>query len=217
MAKHLQRDLEHLKKEILSVGALVEQAILKSTTALSERRPELAEEVINGDNEIDAREVTVEEECLKALALHQPVATDLRFIVMVLKVNNDLERMGDLAVNIAERALLLCSHAPFMVPRFEEMVAKARGMVRDSLDALVNLDVGLAQKVRAADEVVDRCHAEIFEYLQGTMRGEPATIERAMAMLSVSRQLERLADHATNIAEDVEFLVEGEIIRHRGE
>ena len=217
MAKHLLRDLERLKKEILGVGALVEQAIHRATTALSERRPDLADEVIRGDDEIDQREVEVEEECLKALALHQPVAADLRFIVAVLKVNNDLERMGDLAVNIAERAQFLAQYPPLSIPSFGELVHKVRQMVRESLDALVNLDVDLARKVQAEDDDVDRLHRSMYEKLQDLMHRDPGTIDRAISLISASRQLERLADHATNIAEDVEFLVAGEITRHRGE
>lgn len=216
MAKHLLRDLEHLKKEILNVGALVEEAIHKATAALVEQRSELADEVIRGDREIDSREVAVEDECLKALALHQPVATDLRFIITVLKVNNDLERMGDLASNIASRAKGLASEDSFpLAPRITEMVERVRSMVRDSLDALVNLDVGLARKVFDEDDAVDAIHKSMFAELQRRMKKDPAEVERAIQLLSVSRYLERIADLATNVAEDVEFMVEGEIIRHR--
>jgi hypothetical protein len=137
MTKHLLRDLENLKKQVLLLGSMVEGAILKATTALLERRPELALEVLHGDDAIDAREVAIEEECLKILALHQPVAVDLRYIVTMLKVNNDLERMGDLAGNIAGRAADLLKHDPIRFPpEFTSMVDAVRRMVHDSLDAL---------------------------------------------------------------------------------
>jgi phosphate transport system protein len=216
MSKHLQRDLEHLKKQILGVGSIVEEAINHATSALIDRRIELAQEVVAGDDLIDAREVAVEEECLKVLALHQPVATDLRFIVAVLKVNNDLERMGDLAVNIAERALYLASHKALRpLPNFELMVTRVREMVRNSLDALVNLDTALADKVCKDDDEIDRLNRQMFVELQELMHESPDTIERAVQTLSACRHLERIADQATNIAEDVLFLVQGEIHRHR--
>ncbi len=217
MVKHLLRDLEHLKKEILAVGSLVEHAIRKATVALVEGRQELGEEVIAGDAEIDAREVAVEEECLKVLALHQPVAADLRFIITVLKVNNDLERMGDLATNIAARACHLAG-ARLPVPKdFGLMVDRVRSMVRDSLDALVSVDVALARSIYAADDEVDAMHGRMFGHVQEEIRRDPANIERGIQVLSVSKHLERIADLATNIAEDVEFMVTGEIIRHRAE
>lgn len=216
MTKHLLRDLEHLKKQILLVGSMVEGAILKATTALLERRPQLATEVLQGDDAIDTREVMVEEECLKILALHQPVAIDLRYIVTALKVNNDLERMGDLARNIAGRAADLLKLEPIRLPaEFATMVVAVRGMVRDSLDALVNSDVDLARRVLAADETVDEVHRQMFREMQTVARQKPDCIEAAINVLSASRNLERIADQCTNIAEDVIFLVEGEIVRHR--
>lgn len=216
MAKHLLRDLEHIKREILSVGGLVEQAIHRATSAYVERRPELADDIIDGDKEIDQREVRVEEECLKALALHQPVAADLRFIICVLKVNNDLERMGDLAVNIARRALALKDDEPSLfVSETRAMVEIVRSMVRDCLDALVNVDLSLARRVYERDDDVDAAHSQMYSVLQAKMRDEPALVPSCINMLSVSRHLERIADLATNIAEDVEFMIAGEIIRHR--
>ena len=216
MTKHLLRDLEHLKKQLLLVGALVEGAILKATTALLERRPELASEVLRGDDAIDAREVMVEEECLKILALHQPVAIDLRYIITVLKVNNDLERMGDLAGNIAGRAADLLKHEPIRFPpEFAVMVETVRRMVHESLDALIHSDVALAKRVLAADDVVDQVHRQMFRDMQTLARQNPSMIEAAISILSASRNLERIADQCTNIAEDVIFLVEGEIVRHR--
>jgi phosphate transport system protein len=217
MTKHLLRDLEHLKKQILLIGSMVEDAILKATSALLERKAALAEEVARGDDAIDVREVAVEEECLKILALHQPVAIDLRFLVTALKVNNDLERMGDLAGNIASRVLELLRLDPFrMPPEFRAMVDTVRQMVHDCLDALVNSDVAIAQRVLAADESVDRVHRQMFRHVQTEIRRDLGCLEAAINTLSVSRYFERIADQCTNIAEDVIFLVEGEIVRHRG-
>jgi phosphate transport system protein len=215
MTKHLQRDLDELKKEILTMGALVEEATSKAITALTNRRTDLAEEVRTGDNVLDEKEVHVEESCLKVLALHQPVAIDLRFIVAVLKVNNDLERMGDLASNVAERALHLATGEPLPIPlKFEELGDRVRAMVKNSLDALVNVDPELARKVCADDDAVDELNRELFARAQDLMKERPETVRHAVSALSASRHLERIADLATNIAEDVIFMVEGEIVRH---
>ncbi len=216
MAKHLERDLDRLKKQLLEVGSVVEEAANSALTALTELKADLAQEVIERDNEIDAREVQIEEDCLKVLALHQPVAADLRFVIAVMKVNNDLERMGDQAVNIAERAAYLAERPPLGVPLdFGRMADVVRKMVRASLDALVNVDARLARSVGAMDDEVDDIHREMFRVLQGRMCDDPGLVERAVAYLSASRDLERIADLATNIAEDVVFMVEGEVIRHR--
>lgn len=213
---HLQRDMDRLKREILTVGAMVEQAFDKAVTALTDREPDLAREVVDGDGSIDDREVHIEEECLKILALHRPVATDLRFVVTILKVNNDLERMGDLAVNIAERAGFLAGEEPLGVPLdFQRMVDCVRMMVRSSLDSLVNRDTEIARSIIQRDDEVDQLNAEMFSVLQSLMKSRPEYIERAVNTLSASRHLERIADLATNIAEDVIFLVEGEVIRHQ--
>lgn len=216
MAIHLLRDLDHLKRLLLSVGALVEEATDKSIAALVERRATLAEEVQHGDDRIDRKEVEVEEECLKVLALHQPVAADLRFIVAMLKVNNDLERMGDLAVSVAERASYLASQPPLSVRLdFTTMGDLVRGMVRDALDAVVRMDADLARAVWSRDDEVDAAHRRIFEQIEHLMQADPSTVERALHTLSASRSLERIADLATNIAEDVLFMVLGEVVRHR--
>lgn len=216
MSKHLQRDLESLKRELLVMGSLVEESINKAITALAKRRPELAEEVLAGDDVIDQKEVKIDEECLKILALHQPVATDLRFVISVMKVNNDLERMGDLAINIAERASYLTVQEPIGVPLdFNRMLELVQEMVRESLDALVNLDTELASKVLRQDDEVDSINAAMFGLLEDLMYHNPETINRAIHTLSCSRHLERIADLATNIAEDVIFLVDGEVVRHR--
>lgn len=218
MTIHLQRDLDDLRRELLTMGALVEDAANKAINSLINRDEALAREVIESDPEIDLKEVEVEEECLKLLALHQPVAVDLRYIITCLKVNNDLERMGDLAVNIGERAFYLARHAPLAPPaELTAMIDKVRGMVRDSLDSLVRQDVALARSVLSRDDDIDDHNRHIFDLMSAAMMKEPALTKRAIALMSSSRYLERIADHATNIAEDVIFMAEGEIIRHRGE
>ncbi len=216
MTKHLLRDLDDLKKRLLLLGGVVEGAIERATTALLDRRTDLAREVIGGDGEVDRREVQIEEDCLKVLALHQPVAADLRFIVAVLKVNNDLERMGDLAVNIAERAVDLAALTPdWRPPDFGTMVDTVRRMVRDTLDALIRTDVTLARRVVDADDLVDRIHREMFVGVRQAAGVSVEQVDVALLYLSASRNLERIADQCTNIAEDVIFLVDGEIVRHR--
>ena len=216
MSVHLLRDLEYLKTQILDMGALVETAVNKAIVALLDRRTALAEEVIAGDDLIDDKEVMVEIECQKILALHHPVATDLRFILTVLKVNNDLERAGDLAVNIAERARYLGERPALRIPdRIKPLADRARAMLRDCLDSFVNQDTALARSVRSQDDAVDELNRQTFSDVEQAMREDPETIERLMHVLSSSRHLERLADLATNIAEDVVFLVEGQVIRHR--
>lgn len=218
MPKHLKRDLDFLKKEIMSIASMAEEAMDKAILALIDRRPELAEEVIREDERIDQREVRFEEECLKVLALHQPVAADLRFVAVVIKVNNDLERIGDLAVNIAERATYLSNCEPLQTSLdFPGMADKVREMLRRSLDALASANAKLAKGVLAMDDEVDETNREMFVSLQRLMHEDPTTIERAVHLLSVSRHLERIGDLATNIAQDVVYMVEGEVIRHRAE
>lgn len=216
MSIHLQRDMDHLKKGILSLGSMVQEATNKSILALVDRRPDLSREVIQGDTLIDQREVEIEEECLKILALHQPVAGDLRFIIGVLKVNNDLERMGDLCLNIAERAAYLSSHKPLEPSlEFPGMAKHALTMLRKSLDALVDQNTHLAREVLAMDDKIDEANRRMFTQLQELMHQDPDRIDRCVQLLSVSRYLERIADLTTNIAEDVVFMIEGDLIRHR--
>lgn len=213
---HLARDLDRLKRRILEMGGLVEAQTDKAITSLLDRRPRLAEEVMAGDNRVDEAEVELEEECLKVLALHQPFAQDLRYIITVLKVNNDLERMGDLAVNIAQRSAFLCSEpdAGFDLG-IDRMAERVRRMVRDALDALVRQDTALAREVMEADQAVDTIHKNQFAMIGDLMREHPDEITRLTSFLSTSRYLERIADLATNIAEDIIFLVDGEVIRHQ--
>jgi phosphate transport system protein len=216
MSKHLERDLERLKKNVLTMGGMVEEATDLAITAVIDRRRDLAEQVMQGDDRIDAKELDVEDECLKILALHQPVASDLRFLVSVLKVNSDLERMGDLAKNIAERASALAQQPPIDGAQdFRGMAERVGRMVHECIDALVRRDVDLARRVCFEDREVDEENKRRFIALQEVMRRDPESIERAVHLLSVSRHLERIADHATNVAEDVVFLVDGEVIRHQ--
>jgi phosphate transport system protein len=216
LSKHLQRDLEILQRDLLALAASVEEAIHKSTHALQKREAEKAEQVIAGDSVIDQEENHIEEECLKILAMHQPVAVDLRRIAMALKINTDLERMADLAEDIAGRALHLARLPVVAIPeKLQRMADLATSMVRESLDAFVNLDARQARHVCRVDREVDRYNNEIIQELVAAMKESPAKVEAELSLFSVTRHLERIADHATNIAEDVVFLVEGVIIRHR--
>jgi len=216
MAKQLPRQIEALKQKILFVGTLVEEAIAKATLALNTRDPNLARAVIEADSEIDRMEVDVEEECLKVLALYQPVAADLRFVVAVLKINNDLERMGDLARNVAKRVVFLAERETLheLPVDYRPMAAKVKSMVKDSLDALVNSDTSLAQRIRHDDDDVDAQRRIIEKQIEAHIRDNPGQAEGLMRLASVARHLERIADMATNIAEDVIYMVEGEIVRH---
>ena len=215
MSVHLQREIEKIKKAILSLCGLVEEQVQLGVRALLERDPELAARVEKRDAEIDHREVEVEEECLKALALHQPVASDLRLIVAVLKINSDLERIGDLAVNIARKAIAF-SAQPVMAIPFDlgAMCQKTQAMLRDSIDSLVNLDAPLAYNVCARDSEVDRMKHENRKQAEELMRSDPQRSAALLNLLAASRNLERIADHAANIAEDVIYMVEGRIVRH---
>ena len=216
MSKHLQRDLDDLQHDLLALAASVEEAIHKAIRALQERDAGLARQVIDGDNQIDQEENHVEEESLKILALHQPVAVDLRRIAAALKINTDLERMADLAEDIAERALRLTQLPPIAVPeKLQHMTDLTTSMVRQSLDAFVNLDTRQARRVCRLDDEVDRYNEAIIDELLEVMRAAPDLVEPGLSLFSATRHLERIADHATNIAEDVVYLVEGEIVRHR--
>jgi phosphate transport system protein len=216
MPKHLQREIDSLKKKILRLCAIVEENVERAVRSVEKRDADLAQKVIDMDKAVDIMEIEVEEECLKVLALHQPVAVDLRFIVAVLKINNDLERIGDLTVNIAERTFALAGREDFtFTSNFPAMMEKARNMLKNCLDALVNLDTKLALSVCAADDEVDALYKEMFDKVKTGIVQDPARVDDYLQMLSISRHLERIADHATNIAEDVIYMMEGDIIRHR--
>lgn len=218
MPKHLQHEIENLKKSILNLGARVEAAVREATLAIEQRDAPLAQKVIDNDYVLDQQEVEIEEECLKTLALHQPVAIDLRFIITVLKINNDLERIGDLAVNVAERAVFLATQPkPNISFDFVKMARAAQAMLKKSLDALVNMSIELAQQVCASDDEIDAMNREMYIKVQEAIHAHPEQMESLIHMLSASRHLERIADHATNVAEDVIYMIEGQIVRHRTE
>lgn len=216
MTRHIERQIDALKERILKVGTIVEEAISKSITALINRDAALAQRVIANDEQIDRMEVEVEEECLKILALYQPVAADLRFVVAVLKINNDLERMGDLARNIAKRVAQLSNGRHYTLPpEIRTMAMQAQEMVKQCLDAVVNGDPSLARQVREEDDAVDEARLQIRQRVLRGIKDDPEEVENLLRINSVSKHIERIADMATNIAEDVIYMVEGEIVRHR--
>lgn len=218
MSVHMKREIDKLKSKLLSLCRVVEESFLQAVKSIKEQNANLAKKVIKADIKIDHMEVDVEEECLKILALYQPVAIDLRFIITALKMNNDLERIGDLAVNIAERSQFLAAQPKIDVPfDFDRMAEKTQLMLRKSLDALVNMDCKLAHEVCAADDEVDTINRKMYNQVKDSIRSHPEWLESLIHLLSVSRDLERIADHTTNIAEDVIYMVEGEIVRHRTE
>lgn len=215
MSKHLQRGLEDLREDVLALFGVVEQMIDMAVRSLVERRPDLANRVIQADATVDRREVKLEEECLKMLALHQPVATDLRQVISVVKINSELERMADLACNIAERAVALDMYPLFTVPdELNDMVRESNSMVRRALDAFVTGDADKARQVIRDDDVVDALNRIIIDQLQELMQESPEHVVPAVHCFSASRNIECVADLATSLAEDVVYLVEGEIVRH---
>lgn len=216
MKRHFEREMDHLKARVLHMGAAVEDLVARSIQALTERNLDLAQQAIKLESEIDQQEIQIEEECLKLLALYQPVAGDLRFVTAVLKINNDLERMGDLGRHIAERALVLSQHREVHLPvDLRNMAAAVQRMLHNAMDAVVNQDADLAIRVIRSDNEIDEYHQEMFPLIARQMRTAPDTIEVLLHVLSASRHLERIADYATNVAEDVVYLARGEIIRHR--
>ena len=218
MSVHLKKEVDSLKKELLILCGMVEDNLWQAVKSIKNRDVDLAKKVIDSDPEIDQMEIRVEEDCLKILALYQPVAIDLRFIITALKINNDLERIGDLAVNIAERSQFLSaqkSTGTFF--DFETMAEKTQTMVKRSLDALVNIDCDLARQVCQNDDEIDTLNREMYDQVKSKIKQSPEDIETLIHQLSVSRHLERIADHATNIAEDVIYMVKGEIVRHKTE
>ncbi len=215
MDKHFNHELEELKKQLLKMVGLVEESISRSVKALKESNADVSKDVIMSDEIINMLEIQIEEFCLKLLALHQPTAVDLRFITSVLKMNNDLERIGDLAVNISERTLELIRQPllkPLIdIPRMAELVQK---MVRDSIDALVKRDSNLARNVCVKDDEVDDLNDQIFRELLTYMIQDPRAITSVVGLIFVGKYLERISDHATNIAEDVIYYIKGETIKH---
>jgi len=216
MNKHFLRAVEGLEKKLLKLGAVVEEHLHQGIQALETRDNALAHKVIEGDEIIDQMEVEIEEECQKILALHQPVAHDLRFIIAALKINNDLERIGDLIVNVAERATFLSQNAEPNVPLdFGAMSRATQAMLRKSIDALVQQDIKMAMEVCESDDEVDAMNREMFIKVQKGIQENPQHVEILIHLLSVSRHLERIADLTTNIAEEVIYMINGDIVRHR--
>ena len=215
MQRHFHEELEALKQTLLAMGGLVEDQIRRVMRALMERDDALAQEVIERDRQVNAYDVEVDETCVNLLALHQPAAGDLRFITTAMKIVTDLERIGDQAVNIAQRALEL-NREPQLKPYIDlpRMAEKAEQMVKESLDAFVARDTELARRVCAADGEVDALKEQIFRELLTYMMEDARTIPRAIRLILISRFLERVADHATNIGEMVVYMVEGKMVRH---
>ena len=215
MPRHFHEELDALKQTLLAMGGVVEDQIRRVMRALIERDDDLAREVIERDRQVNAYDVEIDEKCVELLALHQPAAGDLRFITTAMKIVTDLERIGDQAVNIAQRAIELSREAqlkPYVdLPRMAE---RAERMVKESLDAFVSRDTTLARRVCAADAEVDALKEQIFRELLTFMMEDARTIPRAIRLILISRFLERVADHATNIAEMVIYLVESKMVRH---
>jgi len=211
----LRRKIEKLNNQLLSVGAQVEEGVQLAIRAIERKDADLAAGVIDGDLEVDRKEVDLEEECLEILALHQPVAVDLRHIIAVLKINKDLERAGDLAVNIAETAVHLSGEARIGIPDdYFVMAQKTQAMLRTSLDAFVNMSVEAAYQVLTEDDEVDRMKHALHKQFEGRVKDEAGSIQPLTHLFLVSRHLERIADLATNIAEEVIYMITGEIVRH---
>jgi phosphate transport system protein len=215
MARHFHEELDGLKQTLLAMGALVEDQIRQTMRALVERDDALAERVIERDREVNAYDVEVDEKCVELLALHQPAAGDLRFLTTAMKIVTDLERIGDQAVNIAQRAREL-NVEPQLKPYIDlpRMAELAQTMVKESLDAFVARDTTLARRVCGEDEAVDALNHQIFRELLTFMMEDPKTIPRAIRLILIARFLERVADHATNIAEMVIFMVDSKMVRH---
>lgn len=212
---HYENELKDIREGLLYLGALVEKAIEKAIKSLMERDTALARKVICDDSEIDQRDVEIEEKCIRILALRQPTARDLRFITTAIKINGHLERIGDMAANIAEKAIILSEEPPMKpyidIPRMAEI---ARGMIKVSLDALVHENTDLAQKVRIEDETIDNLNEQVFRELLTFMMEDPRKIHRALIIMQISKSLERIADHAEGIADMVVYMVTGKIVRH---
>jgi phosphate transport system protein len=215
LVPHFQEELEQLKTRLLEMGGLAEDRVRSSVEALVDREPALVDRVLAGDGPINQLHIEIDGRCFRLLALHQPMAVDLRGIVAAVKINTDLERVGDLAINIAEAVRRYLRHAPVKelidIPRMADI---AQTMLRDALDAYVRRDVALAQNVLNADDALDALKTQVFRELLTYMLQDPATIEPSLDLILVSRHLERIGDHATNIAEDVIFMVSAKDVRH---
>jgi phosphate transport system protein len=210
--------VDKLKQRLLALSAEVESDVRTAVRAVEDRNIQLARQVVDREERTNAMEVDVEDDCLKILALHQPVAADLRYVIAVLKINQDLERIGDLAVHIAERGLFLCGQPSVSIPfRLGEMADKTQAMLKKVLDAFVNLNDAVAREVCTADSEIDAINRDIFQQVKKAVAQNPAQFESFLQIMHIARHLERIADHATNIAEDLIYLIEGRIVRHTRE
>ncbi len=215
MSVHLEREINRLKQRILEMCARAERTVQDAVAALASRDTALARRLIEEDDVIDRYEVEIEEDCLKVLALHQPVATDLRFIVAVMRLNGDLERIGDLAVHIAERVVEICREPPSgPAIDFRPLADQTISMLRRSIDALIDLDARKAREVIEADDAVDVADRAVVEQVKSRIRNNPTRLDQDLHLMAIARHFERIADHAVNIAEDVIYLLEGRIARH---
>ena len=214
--RHFEDELEKLKQCLVAMAGLAETQVASAVASLLERDTERAREVIEGDGDIDDLELQVDNQAVQLLALQQPMARDLRFITMAMKIGNDLERVGDHAVNIAQNVAYIVAAPPLPhLPELEEMVGLATDMLNDALDAFVRADSGLAREIGKRDDRVDELHENVFRIVLTHMMEDPRKIGAGIDMILVSRNLERIADLATNVAEDVVFMVEGRTIKHR--
>ena len=215
VTRHFQEELESLQERLLAMGGLAEERVREAVRSLVSRDSALVEHVLIGDEPINELHIEIDDRCFKLLALHQPMAADLRAIVAAVKINTDLERVGDLAVNIAEATKRYLQHPPVKplidIPRMAEI---AQAMLRDSLDAFVRREVVMAEDVIGQDDTLDGLKTQIFRELLTYMLSEPETIEPALDLILISRHLERIGDHATNVAEDVIFMVSARDVRH---
>ncbi len=217
MTLRLKREIEKLKGKFLEISASVERSVESMIRCVEEMDTQLAEKIIKWDQEIDSMEVELEEECLKVLALYQPVATDLRFIVAVLKINSDLERIADLSANIAGRIKSIAESGETKLPfDFRLMSAIMKVMLKDAIDALVSMDSRKAYLVMEQDRKIDMIHRKMYQKVKDIVEGNPHQIEHMISAVGISRYIERMADHITNIAEDVIYMVDGRIVRHSG-
>ncbi len=215
--RHFQEELDALKERLLAMGGLAEERVREAVHGVKERDNAALDAVLSGDEPINDLHIEIDDRCFKLLALHQPMAADLRVIVAAVKINTDLERVGDLAINIAEAGKRYLQHPPVKplidIPRMGEL---AQRMLRDALDAFVRRDMALAETVLAADDTLDALKTQIFRELLTYMLQRPDTIEPALDLILISRHLERIGDHATNVAEDVIFILSARDVRHHG-
>ncbi len=218
MDRYFDEELKELKKKLIQMSSLAEEMISKSVTALKERKEALTKDVLEREKEINMAQIAVDDMALKLIALHQPAAGDLRFLISAIKINSDLERIGDLSVNIVERTLELLKEPPLKplidIPRMAEI---SQGMVADAINSFINHDSKLAREVCTRDDMVDQLNSQIFRELLTYMLQDARNINRATGLILVARSLERIADHATNIGEDVFYMIEGKDIRHHAD